>query len=106
MVVCWVIAAVLLITNVAGYFLVRYDKRAAQSKRRAEQLDRVPERTFHLIAALGGWPLEVVAMRQVRHKTRKRSFQVGMVLASLLGTLGWFGWALALGCLAPFGLGL
>jgi uncharacterized membrane protein YsdA (DUF1294 family) len=37
---------------------------------------RVPERTLHLLAVLGGWPGAMLAQRQFRHKTRKIAFRV------------------------------
>ena len=37
---------------------------------------RVPARTLHLLAFLGGWPGALLGQRQFRHKTQKRSFLV------------------------------
>lgn len=36
---------------------------------------RVSEDTLHVLSLLGGWPGALVAQRQFRHKTRKRSFR-------------------------------
>lgn len=99
--ICWVAWGTLALINVAGFFLVRYDKRAAQRSHRADPPDRIPERAFQLIAAIGGWPGEVAAMRAYRHKTRKRGFQALMVLAAIVGTLGWIGWLALFECLDP-----
>jgi uncharacterized membrane protein YsdA (DUF1294 family) len=46
-------------------------------KRRAANGDRrVPERTLHILALLGGWPGALMGQRQFRHKTNKISFLV------------------------------
>src|SRR6266704_6069537 len=37
---------------------------------------RVPERTLHLLAFLGGWPGALIGQRQFRHKTQKVSFRI------------------------------
>ncbi|MCC9601321.1 DUF1294 domain-containing protein [Stieleria sp. JC731] len=72
------------------------DKRCAQADRR-----RVPENTLHLLSLLGGWPGAWIAQRVVRHKTKKRSFQIVFFLTvaahlSAVGTLlylrFWKGW--------------
>jgi len=54
---------------------------------------RVPERTLHLLALLGGWSGSLLAMGLVRHKTRKASFlavTLGiLVLHAALAYLAW-----------------
>ena len=37
---------------------------------------RVPERTLHLLAFLGGWPGAYLGQRRFRHKTQKVSFRI------------------------------
>lgn len=60
--------------SVGTFVVFLVDKRAAAGGSR-----RVRERTLHILAAMGGWPGTLVAMRVVRHKNRK----VGFVAATL-----------------------
>ena len=45
---------------------------------------RVPERTLHLLAVIGGWPGALVAQQWLRHKTVKRRFRVVFYLTLLI----------------------
>jgi uncharacterized membrane protein YsdA (DUF1294 family) len=78
---CWLAAA-----SVVGFALAVADKRRARSGR-----GRVPEKAFHALALLGGWPGELVGFALARHKTRKPRFLVPFVLCSLVdaGLLAW-----------------
>lgn len=69
----WLIAwtALVTVTSLLSFALYGWDKRQA---RRAEA--RIPEKTLHLLALVGGWPGAWAAQRTFRHKTRKRSFQL------------------------------
>ncbi|MFN4360183.1 MAG: DUF1294 domain-containing protein [Hylemonella sp.] len=58
-----------LVMSLLSYALYAADKRAAHHRRR-----RVPERTLHLLALLGGWPGALLAQRHLRHKTAKPRF--------------------------------
>lgn len=57
---------------------------------------RVPEKLLHILEAIGGWPGAFVAMRTVRHKSRKKSFLLIfwlIVSAHIAGwLLYWFWW--------------
>ncbi len=57
--------------SLLSYAMYAADKRAAQQGRR-----RVPERTLHLFALLGGWPGALLAQRRLRHKTAKPRFLI------------------------------
>lgn len=50
---------------------------------------RLPENLLHVLEALGGWPGAFAAMTLVRHKSRKRSFQVWTVVIAALHIAGW-----------------
>lgn len=88
--------ALTVLGNLLGYVLIIRDKKAAKAGGR-----RRPEDTFSMLALLGWWPGMLLAMRRVRHKTRKRSFQVQLAISAIFGTGIWVVAALALYGLAP-----
>src|SRR5579885_3089924 len=57
------------VTSLASFAAYGLDKRRAVVGGR-----RVPERTLHLLALLGGWPGAILGQRHFRHKTRKLPF--------------------------------
>ncbi len=58
-------------TSGASFLAYGFDKgRAATGGR------RVPERTLHLLAVVGGWPGALAGQRRFRHKTRKIPFLI------------------------------
>lgn len=59
------------VMSLASFAAYGFDKRRATISGR-----RVPERTLHLMAFLGGWPGALFAQRQFRHKTQKTSFLI------------------------------
>ena len=70
----WVLAWVL-VFSLADFLLMGVDKRRA---RRGAW--RVPEKTFFLVAVLGGSPGAILGMRLFHHKTRRDYFAVGLPL--------------------------
>jgi len=73
-----VLAAVLLGLNVVSYALFAVDKRRARRGAR-----RIPESTLLVSALVSGTAGAWLAVRTLRHKTRKRSFQAWLLLATL-----------------------
>jgi uncharacterized membrane protein YsdA (DUF1294 family) len=59
------------VTSVVCFAAYGFDKRRAIDGGR-----RVPERTLHILAFLGGWPGALLGQRQFRHKTKKLAFLV------------------------------
>jgi uncharacterized membrane protein YsdA (DUF1294 family) len=59
------------VTSCASFIAYWLDKRRAIGGGR-----RVPERTLHMLAFLGGWPGALLAQRQFRHKTKKVPFRI------------------------------
>lgn len=49
------------------------------------------ETALHVFSLIGGWPGALVAQRVLRHKTKKRSFQIEFWVTVILncGALGW-----------------
>ncbi len=78
----WVALGVLAMSGVTWVAYV-LDKRAAR-----REAQRTPEATLHLMELLGGWPGALIAQRSLRHKNRKRSYQIA------------FWWIVALHCVA------
>lgn len=68
----------LLIVNIIAFFLMGIDKKKAQTG-----AWRIPEKTLFLSAILGGGVGAIAGMQLFRHKTRHRSFVIGMPLILL-----------------------
>ena len=60
-----------LVMSLACFVAYGWDKRRASHGGR-----RIPERTLHLLAFLGGWPGALLGQRFFRHKTKKLSFLI------------------------------
>ena len=79
------VAAAYGVASAVTFAVYGLDKRRAARGGR-----RVPERTLHLLEALGGWPGALVASAVFRHKTKKLGFRVvrGLVVAVHLAAWG------------------
>jgi len=63
-------AVVVLILSVVSFLLYGWDKRQAKLDRW-----RAPEKNFHLLSVLGGWPGAIAGQQFFRHKTQKQPFR-------------------------------
>lgn len=66
----WFVPAWIWSLSLITFIFYAHDKRRAHTRGW-----RVPERTLHGLAALGGWPGALIAQQRLRHKTIKRPFQ-------------------------------
>ncbi len=74
--------------NALEFFLMGWDKRQARKGGR-----RTPEKTFFLLALLGGSPGAIFGMYAFRHKTRHWYFKWGLPAILLLQLAAvWFAW--------------
>jgi uncharacterized membrane protein YsdA (DUF1294 family) len=67
------------LASLITFIIYLIDKSAAQAGRW-----RVPEKTLHTLALVGGWPGAWIAQRMFRHKTSKKEFQVVFWLTVVL----------------------
>lgn len=68
-----VILIYLVVMNIIGFASMGIDK--SKAKRGAW---RIPEKTLFLIAILGGSIGSILGMKQFRHKTKHKTFTIGM----------------------------
>jgi uncharacterized membrane protein YsdA (DUF1294 family) len=78
------ILAVYAAMSVVTFIAYGIDKSSARAGRR-----RIPERTLHLLALLGGWPGALLAMPLVRHKRRKAPFVLIVWLIAIAHVAAW-----------------
>ncbi|WP_068674600.1 DUF1294 domain-containing protein [Oceanobacillus sp. Castelsardo] len=71
--------------NIIGFILMGVDKQKA-----IKQKYRIPERTFWIIALLGGALGTYFGMKRYRHKTKHKSFTIGMPIFILLNIFLFF----------------
>lgn len=62
-----------MLLNITAFYLMALDKARARTRKR-----RVPERVFFLLALAGATPGVLAGMYVFRHKTRHRSFFLGV----------------------------
>ena len=67
----WIVPLLYVIASLAAWLLYAFDKSAAMNRRW-----RTQEVTLLGVGLACGWPGALVAQQQMRHKTRKLSFQV------------------------------
>lgn len=68
-----VILIYLVVMNIIGFASMGIDK--SKAKRGAW---RIPEKTLFMIAILGGSVGSILGMKQFRHKTKHKTFTIGM----------------------------
>lgn len=68
-----IILIYLVVMNIIGFAIMGIDK--SKAKRGAW---RIPEKTLFLIAILGGSIGSLLGMKQFRHKTKHKTFTIGM----------------------------
>ncbi|OEH86980.1 hypothetical protein BHU72_01615 [Desulfuribacillus stibiiarsenatis] len=76
------VISILFIINIIGFIIMGYDKN--QSRRKGQ---RIAERTLFLIAATGGASGILLGMNAFRHKTKHKSFTIGIPLLLILNLL-------------------
>ncbi|WP_310498026.1 DUF1294 domain-containing protein [Sandarakinorhabdus sp.] len=90
----WLVLAAFAGINLFTYFEFARDKALAIEGLR-RNVRRVPEARLLMLSFLGGSPGGLLAMRRLRHKTSKQSFQKGMIIVIglqigiLLGSFLW-----------------
>lgn len=69
--------------SILAFIVYALDKSAAR-----KGAWRTQEGTLHLFGVIGGWPGALAAQRLLRHKTKKRSFQVVFWIMVVLNCAG------------------
>jgi uncharacterized membrane protein YsdA (DUF1294 family) len=73
-----------LVVSLLTLMTYAHDKRMAQKK-----TGRISEFNLHLLAAFGGWPGALIGQQTLRHKTRKKAFQVVSATIVIVHLLAW-----------------
>lgn len=72
----------LAVVNLIGFVMMAYDKSQARNGGR-----RVPEKRLFAIAAMGGACGSWIGMRVYRHKTKHKTFVIGMPTMAILNAV-------------------
>lgn len=81
---------VVLLASLVSFGLYGWDKRQARHGGR-----RIPEKTLHLVALMGGWPGAWAGQQVFRHKTQKVSFRIVfclIVAVHAAAIVAWLWW--------------
>ena len=73
------IAAYFIFINIIGAVINCIDKYRAKHNRW-----RIKEATLWIIGLLGGAPLSYLTMKTIRHKTKHKSFMIGMPILAII----------------------
>ena len=73
------VSTYLIAVSVCGFLLMGFDKLSAKMWSR-----RIPETLFLMVSLVGGFVGVVLGMLVFHHKTRKRSFQLKILVAAVL----------------------
>jgi len=82
-----VIVLYLALVNLAAFGAMGWDKSSAR-----RGVERIPERTLLILAAVGGSPGAIAAQQAFRHKTRKEPFRTVLYVifvAQIVAALAW-----------------
>ncbi len=82
----FIVPNVYAVSSLLTFMFYAIDKSAAKKGRW-----RIKETTLHWLSLFGGWPGALLAQKILRHKNRKRSFQLVFWLTVLLNTAGLIG---------------
>ncbi|GLO66811.1 MULTISPECIES: DUF1294 domain-containing protein [Oceanobacillus] len=78
----------LVAANIIGFVMMYIDKKKAVRRHY-----RIPERTFWLLGIIGGSVGIYIGMQSFRHKTKHRSFTIGMPVLIVINVIS-FSWIL------------
>lgn len=78
-----IVPVAFLVVSAFTYFLYYKDKSAA-----GRGVWRTPETTLHMMSLMCGWPGAIIAQQTLRHKTRKKRFQLVFWLTVLVNVTG------------------
>ncbi len=82
-----IVSFYVLLINICAFVVMFVDKKAAIKQKR-----RISEKTLFTLALIGGTVGSLWGMQCFRHKTKHKSFTIGMplILIAQLGLLAWY----------------